>query len=545
MAKDNDLQFGKLHLDEEDEASSDDDIIEESQHEDQDGSDAEHDDARDVMNFPPSYVAASHRPDNLTHILAGTEAPTQVDVDALKQRREELEAQIEMDRAEITEINEDEGDAAGNLNPHLPSSSSGPSLSQLQEQAGAVEIAPGVVVVDPEELEQIMSTNDGLGADSPTVTSTNSPFSGLKKIDKVSDSNDTESNISNIAVAASPPSRGSVIPDSGPPTPSPPHRPASSRRVSFAAEPTVIGSPFTNTVKHFKSLKTDEDTRQKENTPYRPRRNAALPEEIAEYKKNAGSEDEDLDKYRDADLAPLDPVMEADNAGDLILASPSGNKHEKGERKSGKMKEPFPTTPERPFARRACGDDWSPSFESPFAKQYTEWEGNQNRQMNARRSQSWFEGVSDSEAAVQRELDELSDKHLPTLTKEGDLSQDNGLAEDMAKLGITGQESHGEMREEATGITDKQHVMQQPGRLVYNPEEHPAIINAIGMVPGVMFWGSVSLIAYVSSKAYEKAVEQFKSLTIWDRKNVEKVVEVQDADDTMAGDAGNMCASGG
>ncbi|KAF2682334.1 hypothetical protein K458DRAFT_419744 [Lentithecium fluviatile CBS 122367] len=96
------------------------------------------------------------------------------------------------------------------------------------------------------------------------------------------------------------------------------------KHVVFAPNPSVPDTPFANTLKYFKQLKG------KENSPSKARRNASLPEEIAELAKEAQQEDalegmgategnEDLEQYREMDLGPLDPVMEDGIAGDLIM----------------------------------------------------------------------------------------------------------------------------------------------------------------------------------------------------------------------------------
>lgn len=535
MANDNDLQFGKIHLDEDDETSSDDDCIEESPVEDKAGSDAEHDDARDVMNFPPSYVPPSHRPSNLPEILEGVEEATKGDMDALKHRREELEAQLEQEGRGMTQS--EHGDSFVNKNPRLSTSGHGPSLSRLQEEAAAVEIVPGVVVVDPEELDKIMSPDRISEADSPAVATPGSPFSGLKKIDKAIDSSDaglkisttavlgspTESDISSTPIAVSPLSRLSKGADGSPPTPSPPPRPGSSRRVSFAAEPTVIGDPFTGTVKQLKSFKAEDPARstdQKENTPYRPRtsrtrRNAATPQEFEEYKKDVSSDEEDLEKYRHADLAPLDPVMEGDNAGDLILSTPTSNKEEEGKGKSEDGKQPSPMTPAHSFAS-------SHYSQSPFAKRFEQWHDTVSpySQGKVRPGQ-----LSPDQGRVPARrlvfpLGETPELHDQALLRQWEEIVGQWAAEDAAKRSFTGREEHGNWEERVgRGAVDEQQNMQKLSRPVYKPEEHPAIINALGMVPSVMFWGGVSLVEYASNKALDTVLDQFNLLNLRDKKD--------------------------
>lgn len=236
------------------------------------------DDEEDMMNMPPSYVAPFHHPEDLHSTLSGTRAATKEEVELISQHRTELETKIKED---LTHQQHDAETAA-----------EGPSLGDLEELAGAVPIAPGVVLVDPVRLE-LLSEEPGVSYGSGPVPD---------------------------GYTSTPPRRE--------------FRPEGSRRVSFADKPTVIDDPFQSTLKHFKGFQgtgVDDSPRGrkigKENSPYKPRRKASLPEEIAELNREASAgeasanSDEDLsdlEKYREYDLAPLDPVMEADSAGDLI-----------------------------------------------------------------------------------------------------------------------------------------------------------------------------------------------------------------------------------
>lgn len=98
-------------------------------------------------------------------------------------------------------------------------------------------------------------------------------------------------------------------------------RDSESGHVQFTPKSVTEETPFANTLKYFKQFKG------KENTPSKSRRNASLPEEIAELAKEAqqeGIDDEDevWDKYREMDLVPMDPVMDDGIAGDLITGTP-------------------------------------------------------------------------------------------------------------------------------------------------------------------------------------------------------------------------------
>ncbi|KAH7345894.1 hypothetical protein BKA66DRAFT_447997 [Pyrenochaeta sp. MPI-SDFR-AT-0127] len=87
--------------------------------------------------------------------------------------------------------------------------------------------------------------------------------------------------------------------------------------LDFTTTSTFHRTPLTKPRKHFMQCGS------KENSPSKRRRNASSPEEIAELAKEA-REDEDqeaqdnLEQYREMDLAPLEPVMANDVAGDLI-----------------------------------------------------------------------------------------------------------------------------------------------------------------------------------------------------------------------------------
>jgi hypothetical protein len=89
----------------------------------------------------------------------------------------------------------------------------------------------------------------------------------------------------------------------------------SSRHLAFTPNATIPDPPFTP------SLASTKHPKGKENSPSKPQRNASLPEEIAALSQEA-QELEDLNKYRDLDLAPMSPVMLPENAdaGDLMPA---------------------------------------------------------------------------------------------------------------------------------------------------------------------------------------------------------------------------------
>ncbi|KAF2009822.1 hypothetical protein BU24DRAFT_467335 [Aaosphaeria arxii CBS 175.79] len=107
-----------------------------------------------------------------------------------------------------------------------------------------------------------------------------------------------------------------------------------------------IDTPFADALKHFKNIKGNRSASRKHNFPGKLRRNACLPAEIAQVVQAAKAAEDDLEKlarrametnnceenkdlqdlerYRQYDLAPLDTVLDTQAAGDIImLGSPS------------------------------------------------------------------------------------------------------------------------------------------------------------------------------------------------------------------------------
>lgn len=95
------------------------------------------------------------------------------------------------------------------------------------------------------------------------------------------------------------------------------------KHLDFTSSAAVHDTPFSKTLSYFKQH------RGKENSPSKSRRNASLPEEIAQLAKEANDQEiaqlveetkdeEDLEKYREMDLAPMEPLLEDESTEDLI-----------------------------------------------------------------------------------------------------------------------------------------------------------------------------------------------------------------------------------
>jgi hypothetical protein len=210
-------------------------------------------------------------------------------------------------------------------------------------------------------------------------------------------------------------------------------------------------------LKHFKSL--NPEPKNKENSPSKPRRKASLPEEIAELKKSTASdEDDDLDKYREADLAPLDPVMEAGgNAGDLIIASPRPGK-------SRRMEE---EKQQKDYIDKSLDEIAAEFFQEQYGAAASERDYQQSPRM-----------LPPPESADEK------DKH-------GDLVPDQALSD-----------THDGLASETDG--------------------NPTIVKVIGMIPGALFWSAAWAGAYYSNKAYDSVLDKFQGLNIGAKDQVAK-----------------------
>ncbi|KAF1996661.1 hypothetical protein P154DRAFT_607738 [Amniculicola lignicola CBS 123094] len=263
-----------------------------------------------------SPATATHRPQDLGGILSHHRDVTTEEVDHLQQRRREVEAQLDIEREEH-EHELQLGPEPGPEPERDETSTVGASLADLQAHAGAVPLGEGVAVVNIDQLADLL-TPDRCPA--PENTPASEPGTVINR---------------GSTLQSGPPNTPTPVAKHSPSSQSPPNplikaplvaRPNEGRKVSFADAPTTVPeTPFTRTLNYFKELKV-ATSKNKENSPLKHRRNASLPEEIAALQNEAADffsdgDGEDLDQYREKDLAPLNPVMETQNAGDIIMSS--------------------------------------------------------------------------------------------------------------------------------------------------------------------------------------------------------------------------------
>jgi hypothetical protein len=242
-------------------------------------------------------------------------------------------------------------------------------------------------------------------------------------------------------------------PDSRPTVESTP----SGRHLKFTPYATIPGTLLT------KTLNYDKQYKGKENSPTKNRRNASLPEEIAELAREA-KEEEDLDAYREMDLAPMEPVMESDTAGDLIT---------------------FGTPLKSNISTTAIG----PTTPDIFA---------QRTPITTRLSLGLGEGMGMSESVE----DSSAGMHaLP------------GKTAASGTWSPVGHEGDNEDTETLDVVPDEEDRGDQDKQMILYPQ-HPTFVNVIGMLPQTIFWVTVAPIAKYSTQAYEALVEKLKELKL-------------------------------
>ncbi|EAT87903.2 hypothetical protein SNOG_04143 [Parastagonospora nodorum SN15] len=204
----------------------------------------------------------------------------------------------------------------------------------------------------------------------------------------------------------------------------------------------------------------------KENSPSKSRRNASLPEEIAELAKEA-NEEEDLEKYREIDLAPMEPIMESKNAGDLITFGTSAT--------SSILTPPIDVISPTRVAQRTASVDQTSAVQnlllakSPIDSEYVDKSKTTNVETQA----------PPSEAVAA----------LPSLPAE-------------------------QPKEDKADPKDADATHGSEGRQVSLFHEPPTFVKVVALLPETMFWVTVAPVVKYSSMAYEAMVSQFTKLEL-------------------------------
>lgn len=215
--------------------------------------------------------------------------------------------------------------------------------------------------------------------------------------------------------------------------------------LDFTSSATIPDTPSAKTLMCFKQY------RGKENSPSKSRRNASLPDEIAELLARDAEEEEDLEKYREVDLAPMDPVMESATAGDLIIS----------------------TTPYKFRVSTLLGLEGTIPIKVNHMKKKTE------------------ESVSNGQSTR---------THQHFLDLESQPSEPSDLVE---------QDDKGDADAKSS---DEAASAKQQQLIVYS--QHPTFVTVLGLLPQAMFWATAAPIAQLSNKAYDAMVEKLMGLKL-------------------------------
>ncbi|KAF2791835.1 hypothetical protein K505DRAFT_363451 [Melanomma pulvis-pyrius CBS 109.77] len=446
----------------------------------------DHDDIEDAISLPSSKEAP-HRPQDLGSIISHEREPTLEEVGRLRQRRKELEEVIESDR--IKHDQDEEVFIEG-------SSESGPSLEDLQEHAGAVALTPGVVVVDTEKLDKLLSSGaaeDGavvfmkdqessnhiasLASDKGSVLSHNMP-SHVTTPQRSTEPGLPSFNPKNASEADKIPS---VV------------QTPNGKHVEFAKGSSVFETPFTKTLNFFKANKA------KENSPHKPRRNASLPEEIAKLAREthvADMDDEsedrkDLDQYRDMDLAPEDHILENGAAGDLMIAHTPNAKAAKqwNEETTNKA-----YLTENLMVTHSTSNTKAPTYSLDIPGHYGD-----SFKMEIRTNASSLQ-IATFIRQRGEELD-ASEENINSAVE-------NFLTS--PELFVVDPPQEEPSSSTVVNSNDSKEVKEYEA----NELEDPVFIKVIGMIPKCMFWAVAQPIAHYSSLAFDKALEKLTGLSL-------------------------------
>ncbi|KAJ4296330.1 hypothetical protein N0V90_006375 [Kalmusia sp. IMI 367209] len=280
-------------------------------------------------------------------------------------------------------------------------------------------------------------------------------------------------------------------------------------------------SSFTKTLKYFKQFKG------KENSPSKARRNASLPEEIAELAKEAQQEDMDEDhemwaRYRDIDLAPLDPVLEDGMAGDLIMAGTPMGRNVQARMEEGRT----------PWFL-AADEEQGAAQETPTRKGIGAWVGGEDSSTASHRASSADVAADGEPEQEEGNVYEVCiPGHFCDFFKMR--IRTKGSPEDIASF-IRKRSESLEASQEAieqsvkdflaspeTFIVPETHdeddqlaeVDSACEKQLFSCRDDPVFVRVLGLLPRAMFWAVAQPVAHYASRALDTAVERLTSMSL-------------------------------
>ncbi|KAF1911644.1 hypothetical protein BDU57DRAFT_552046 [Ampelomyces quisqualis] len=227
----------------------------------------------------------------------------------------------------------------------------------------------------------------------------------------------------------------------------------SGKHLDFASYASLPDTPFAKTLMYYKQHKG------KENSPSRNRRNASLPEEIAELAR-AANEEEDLDKYREMDLAPMEPIMGSNTSGDLITFG----------------------TPVESKISSSAGDTNLFSWRATNANDLV-CDSSNAPQGAVTTTAGNLDGDTDAQPSYTRTLISQSLREVKSKDVGGTASEGEGTA------------------------STEEEILEN-----HSPQ-HPPFVTVIGLLPKAMFWVAAAPVAKYSNKVYAALVAKFAKLS--------------------------------
>lgn len=234
----------------------------------------------------------------------------------------------------------------------------------------------------------------------------------------------------------------------------------SGNHLAFTSTSTIPITSFTKTLKDFKKYSG------KENSPSKSRRNASLPEEIAELAKEAKEED-DLEKYREIDLAPMEPIMESKNAGDLIT-----------------------------FGTPVRSNILTPPVDTPSPTRVPQ-------------KTPLFDQARAVETLVLLAKSPM-DSNYVEMPKATDVETQAPPSEAVASPSLPAEQHGGDMAD----LEDSDAAYGSEGRQLSIYQEPPTFVKVVALLPETMFWLAAAPVVKYSSMAYEAMVSKFTELEL-------------------------------
>ena len=225
----------------------------------------------------------------------------------------------------------------------------------------------------------------------------------------------------------------------------------SGKHLAFTDIATISESPFYNNA----ALRSLKHYRGKENSPSKSRRNASLPEEIAELAReaNEADDDKDLRKYRDLDLAPMEPE---EDGGSTFLESPE---------------------------KRSRALSMGSKIDEELAEEV----------YDLRTLTPQSDGSPTREEFVSMEQD--ADTHSEEVFDLGTLTPPSERTEFAPLV-----------------LPNRDHAREDDQLILYR--EDPTFVTVVSMLPEAMFWAAAAPVAKLGNLAYDKLAEQFTGSTV-------------------------------